>query len=223
MVQYSFKTETPVSRRVLFTRNHQVSDFICTCGWDIFSNAGLCISCNIAGNIWYWGSQRSLFAFLSFAKWKSPLGDIFNIIPAFFNVSSVKSLFSRMQPLLKSYFLTHFCKKDTNFAPRPFGNFWLRDWQSLTNLKQHAQSRTTTVAAICRCNILSFVTPALYPFHLNLVFFFNLFIYICSLQHECVYKEKKIPQTVQSWQKKNNFYKTLQYLFWQNKMGIFMY
>lgn len=223
MVQYSFKTETPVSRRVLFTRNHQVSDFICTCGWDIFSNAGLCISCNIAGNIWYWGSQRSLFAFLSFAKWKSPLGDIFNIIPAFFNVSSVKLLFSRMQPLLKSYFLTHFCKKDTNFAPRPFGNFWLRDWQSLTNLKQHAQSRTTTVAAICRCNILSFVTPALYPFHLNLVFFLIYSFIFAAYSMNVYIKKKKSHKLSKVDKKKNNFYKTLQYLFWQNKMGIFMY
>lgn len=39
---------------------------------------------------------------------------------------------------------------------------------------------------------------------------FNLFIYNCSLQHECVYKETKLTETVQKRQKKkkNNFCKT---------------
>lgn len=39
------------------------------------------------------------------------------------------------------------------------------------------------------CATVFFVSPALCPCY----FFFNLFIYVCSLQHECVNKGEKKP------------------------------
>lgn len=43
---------------------------------------------------------------------------------------------------------------------------------------------------------------------------FNLFIYVCSLQHECVYKEKTNSHKLSKGdKKKKNFCKTLPYLF----------